>query len=68
MQAVSIPRVLLLLFMAAPDSALAGPAREPVSSRASNACWLTNARAPRRGTGFASIVHADGRSQLIQGA
>lgn len=34
MQAVSIPRVLLLLFMAGPDSVLVGPARELVSSRA----------------------------------
>lgn len=38
MQAVSIPRVLLLLFMAAPDSVLVGPAQELVSSRVDRAC------------------------------
>ena len=67
MQAVSIPRVLLLLFMAAPDSVLVGPARELVSSRASTFAGSPTARTPRRGTGFASIVHADGDRNLSRG-
>ena len=52
MQAVSIPRVLLLLFMAAPDSVLVGPARELVFLSRVHACWLTYARTPRRGYRF----------------